>query len=775
MNEIYIAHKDNNRVQTVSEHLENTATFASMYACKLDLKITGEIMGLIHDLGKYSDEFQARILYKIGKPDHATYGANYLYKLIDSDTTPNMRILIEIICLCSISHHGGLIDVIESNGKNKFFDRLLKLDSEYKSLENRGSEILNRVRLLICSDEFKTECEIIRNQMKSISSGKNNEEILFLDSLLIKFLYSCLIDADRTDTINFHDGINKPVKQYDWGVIVNALDNNNKKFDKNELNRVRNEIYTICASKGSTEKGLFKFSVPTGGGKTLSSFRFAAEHARVNNMKRIIYVVPYLSIIEQNVNVIKNILQNNNLDTDILIESHSNLIYSEYEDTTTSFNLTTNWNGQIIFTTMVTFLESVFCGGTQGIRRFHNMADSVIIFDEIQQLPIKTIHMTNMLIVFLNQLCNSSVLLCSATQPLLDKVYNKNRCLTGVEDIIKSKYDILRRVVIEDSTRECGYDYNQIADFALDKLINTDNILIIVNTKRSASELYKILSKTYNNKIYYLTTNLCPEHRSDIIQDMKRSLKGKEKLICISTPLIEAGVDIDFNCVIRFTAGFDSIIQASGRCNREGKLTEGYVYVLNCNCEAIHSLTDIKKGQMCTIRILQTMKRGLFTSKDFLSEEVINKYYEYYFYERDNEMSYNIFAKRCNSDTNLFELMSTNRSAVREYENTTGYKYSNRIRQAFKTVGYNFKVIDDYQIGVLVPYGDGKNLIDNLYKMRKSEILRQAQRYTVNIFKSKLEKCVNIEFNKDIGIYILNNNYYSSILGMTDDTIESDI
>jgi len=782
MDKKYIAHKENEKEQSIEAHLNNTGSYAKDFTRKINFEKCGEIMGLIHDLGKYSDGFQARISEDAEKTDHSTFGAKYLYELFGkyfgkNKTDAGIKTIFEMMCLSAMFHHGGLADVVETEGINNFNRRINKKyeDAEYKLLEERGTEIINQVIELVVSDSFKIECVAIKEKLKIFTDDKNkdkDEAILFFDSLLIKYIYSCLIDADRIDTAEFYEGKFPSAPFENWEKIINALETNNKKFEVNDLNKIRNEIFNNCAEYGKKEKGFFKLAVPTGGGKTLSSFRFALEHAKTYEMERVIYIVPYISIIEQNAETIRKILIDNDINSDILIESHSNLDIAEdkyqyYQ----YYNLTDNWSGQIIFTTMVGFLESVFGGGTKNIRRFHNMANAVIIFDEIQSLPVKAIHMANMLMKFLYNICGSSIVLCSATQPLLDKIYSEHRRLPEPENIINKTYPSLERVEIIDATTALGYDYTQAAEFALNKLENADSMLIVVNTRKSALTLYKLIKEYQPDiDIYYLSTNLCPEHRSQFIKKIKAKLKTNQKVICVSTQLIEAGVDIDFNCVIRFTAGLDSIIQSAGRCNREGKssTSKGKVYIINCNCESVEKLYDIKKGQECTERVLWAMK-DKFADKNLLSDEAIDQYYQYYFHERNNEMSYNILAKECGVDTNLFELMSTNSAAVSEYTRCEKLpKYNMRIRQAFKTAGDNFKIIEDNQIGVIVPYGEGANIINNLSKMTKREILRKAQRYTVNIFRNRLDNGF-AHYNEEAGVYTLSHSHYDENLGVTEE------
>jgi CRISPR-associated endonuclease/helicase Cas3 len=337
----YLAHKKENKEQSVEEHLNAVSEYAKEFAGRINLKKCGEIGGLIHDMGKYSDEFQARITQGANITDHATFGAKYLYDLFEKCFTVNkenmaIRTIFEMICLASMSHHGGLIDVVEIGGVNNFTRRLNKIEeTQCKLLEERSGEIKNKLAESINSEAFKSECKNIREKLKIFTGEKSadkDEAVLFFDALLIKYIYSCLIDADRIDTAEFYDGKFPPAPVEKWDKIIEASDSKNKNFEINEINKIRGEIFDTCVEYGKKEKGFYKLAVPTGGGKTLSSFRFAAEHAKTHKLDRIIYIVPYISIIEQNAEVIKDMLVKNGINGDILIESHSNLTIDKDKD-----------------------------------------------------------------------------------------------------------------------------------------------------------------------------------------------------------------------------------------------------------------------------------------------------------------------------------------------------------------------------------------------------------------------------------------------------------
>lgn len=767
MKEKYLAHKDieTGKEQTLCEHLTEASQLAKKFASKIGMEKCGELLGLIHDIGKYSDEFQSRINGEDIECDHATAGAQLLNNLCKMDVKNITKVAHQMMCVSTMSHHGGLIDVIDQDGVNNYLRRLTK---KVDNIYDRADEILLKASEILNGTQFVLECESAINNLNIFLDLDKQEELRFFESLLIKYIYSCLIDADRLNTIEFSQG-KLEYPSVSWNKIIKAIDSKVMEFADNSLNKVRNKIYNNCVQIGKEGKGFFKLTVPTGGGKTLASLRFATEHASKNNMDRIIYVLPYISIIEQNADVIRKVLVKNDIDENILVESHSNIASDDLN--ILHYGLTSNWSGQIIFTTMVQFLESVFAGGTQGIRRMHNMANTIIIFDEIQSMPIKCVHMANMLMQFLVNSCNSSIVLCSATQPLLDELNNTNRSLPKAKDIISERYQLLERVQVIDKTIANGYDNYEIMELLMKEFDFCNSVLVVVNTRNCARELYDI---AINNsfKVYYLSTNLCAEHRATVVKEIKLSLLNKEKILCISTQLIEAGVDIDFECVFRYIAGLDSIIQVAGRCNREGRLIDeegkkrnGNVYIINSNKENIDKLADIYIGQEVTRRILNEIKKGDHAGK-ILSDSAIKQYYKYYFYQRQNEMAYNISANKCGVDTNIFELMSTNNAATKSYVDIAKSNYKYRIRQAFKTAGNNFRVVDNNQIGVIVPYLLGKELINRLDVMLSGEILRKAQRYTVNVFSNQIEKYGNaIKLSKS-GVYYLDDMYYHETLGI---------
>ncbi len=697
--ETYTAHKrkSDKQEQTIEQHLWGTAAKAMSFASKIDLPITGCILGLLHDIGKYSEDFQKRINENGEKCDHSTAAAIFLNSFYQSETDDFVKTMLKAMMLASLGHHGGLMDVFSAE-KDNLTERLSKLRL-LNQVKGRARCILEEAGLLLSSPKFNSEAknaiQSIVNNIKTYTN-KDSDIIYFELSLLVKFLHSCLIDADRLDTIKFEYG-EEIIPKENWDEIERALDKKIASFPKNHLSEIRNEIYSLCAEKGSEKSKLNSLKVQTGGGKTLSSFKFALKNAAAGK-HRIIYVLPFISIIEQNAEVIRKVLSENNLNPDILEESHSSVVtdddYTDYdfveEEKAKTYRLQSNWERQIVFTTMVGFLESVFGDGTQRIRRFHNLSHSVIIFDEIQSLPLKCTCMFNLLVRFLTEECNSTIVLCSATQPLLHKIgdsfendsshsYKKFQ-LKAPEQIVDKFYPLLERTELIFDKHGCTYE--QISEKIISSLDEVNNILVVVNTKKSANVLYSLLEKR-KLKLYYLSTNLCPQHRADVIYAIKKSIADKEKFVCVSTQLIESGVDVDFERAFRFLAGIDSIIQTAGRCNREGNLKDdkgipikGKVFIVDCREESLANLEEIRKNKALTL--------STFYDKNYIDDSSANNYYiRKYYSEAAVSQTLKFPVSLRFIDTTLVDLLSSNMKVAQNRQT--------ELSQSFKSAAENLK------------------------------------------------------------------------------------
>lgn len=810
--------------QLVSDHLTETAVLCSRFCAKIALPTSGILLGLLHDIGKYSDAFQKFIHAATGlngeqaqkdaenmaahERDHATAGAQYLWRQLAKESPATKKIHIQALCAALISHHSraGILDFIDLKGASPFLTRIKKPDHQSHlsdSLSKADNTVMARINEAIAHLEKHQEG---KHRISAIHKQLGADLFPFHMALYARFLFSCLLDADRINTIDFEDPskgqMRNLVSPPDWIALLERFEKHIKKFSSDtRINGIRASLSEECRKASDRTERILTLPVPTGGGKTLASLRFALHRAVAGNIHpvdRIIYILPYTTIIEQNAEEVRQILGET-----AVLEHHSNL--SDEQDTKSNRVLSENWDAPVVFTTMVQFLDALYSSGTKAARRMHQMANAILIFDEIQCLPIKTVHLFNNAINFLTTQANTTAVLCTATMPLLERVSRKFGHLRIAENssIIsnrKSLSEQLRRTQIIDSTRTEKWSFDDIVAFTLQQQEEHQSLLIVCNTKDSARRLFDLIKAATHHPVVHLSTNMCPAHRQQKILYIRNRIDPKLPLplICVSTQLIEAGVDLDFGCVIRSLAGLDSIIQAAGRCNRHGHHKElKPVYVLNFAEESIPAaLAEIKAGQEVTERVFREYRNSPDRFDDsLLSEEAMTLFYEYYFYKRASLMTYEIKAKpkpehqktEVSQDTNLIDLLGENgksRTECKERGADKSLLEMLQLHQAHSTAAEAFRVIDAPTQGILVPYRseivDGSELISKLADSYSNDALplpakiklhKQAQKFTVNAFPhiiQKLSECHAIsEIHPGSGIYELAPAHYSEDYGIT--------
>ncbi|MBN1983696.1 MAG: CRISPR-associated helicase Cas3' [Chitinivibrionales bacterium] len=541
-----------------------------------------------------------------------------------------------------------------------------------------------------------------------------------------------------------------------------------------------------CWQASARNKGIFTLTVPTGGGKTLASLRFALSHAERHNLDRIIYIIPFTTIIDQNAEVIREILETVPEEKgEMVLEHHSNI--GAEKQTWKEKILSENWDAPVVLTTMVQFFEAFFGGGTRGARRMHQLARSVIIFDEIQTLPVKCVHMFCNAVNFLVNQCGSSVVLCTATQPLLGDVDASKGALAlsseneMVKDV-KRLFSDLKRVNVVDWRKPQGRTDDEIAELAHEEVRKTGSCLVVVNTKLSARNVFTAIeSKTHGTdvKCFHLSTAMCPAHRKEQLKDIVDRIKPENNLptLCVSTQLIEAGVDVDFGSAIRFVAGLDSIAQTAGRCNRNKRRDIGNVYIVNPSEEKIERLKDISIGKEKTERVLNDFQDDPTTYRDDpIGPELLKWYYQNYFFDRKTDMDYAVTVKEAGRTDTLLNLLSTNQLTVHAYKNAFREFPQIDLRQSFMTAGQIFRSIDAPTQSVIVQYGDeGKNLVAELcgaFDLEKQfELLRKAQQFSVNLFPNEFQKLSErgalCPIQKDTDLFFLDSKYYDDRFGIS--------
>lgn len=685
----YIAHikKDDNgyQIQTIDEHINGTATLASTFAVKFQNAQWGHLLGLWHDLGKYSDEFQDYIKVnsgyqngdKIGKTDHSSAGAILAKELLPQMWPP--------LAYCIAGHHAGLHNWLPEIGiSSDLSDRLKKL------------EFLDKIRTRI-PKEF-TEME-----KPNPPIGIQPEQM----HLWIRILFSCLVDADYLDTERFMnpESFAKRGRYNTLKELKVLFDNHMKKLSQTApatyINRIRDNVLKQCIQSGEKSPGFFSITVPTGGGKTLSSMAWALEHSAKFNKSRIVFAIPYTSIITQTVQVYRDIFGDANV-----IEHHSNI--DEEANSQDRKLATENWDAPIVVTTNVQLFESLFANKTSRCRKLHNLSNSIIILDEAQMLPPEFLRPILLVLKGLEENFGVSVLFSTATQPALSGTIGSGQnSFKGIEtntvrelipDFLQLTND-LKRVHVQMPVNTNQFtEWNVIAD----ELKAFDQVLCIVNTRRDCRELYKLMPEG----TIHLSRMMCSGHIMDTIAEIKQRLRKGEPVTVISTQLIEAGVDVDFPVVYRALAGLDSVAQSAGRCNREGDLNhEGKLGLTKVFCTVKGTPPGLMRKGADTLKELLHLHNG----KDFLDPIMFQQYFSLFY-----------------SKVQSFDKPKIEDLLVKD---------ATQMKLQFATAARDFRLIDDKGAqSILVEYKDGADLI-NLLKRKGQEtwLMRKLQRYAVSV------------------------------------------
>ena len=822
MSSRYIAHvrKSDGQPQSLQTHLTETAEIAKFLASKLDLDQAGELLGLMHDFGKYSRKFQKYIHDETGlfnpdlddeestpngsKVDHSTAGAQWVYRELRKFGAAQGigELFGQMLGLCIASHHGeGLIDCLDGEGNPKWIERFNKTDELTHLAEceqNADEDVLQKAKELAGENLIRSLLNAVKPILSDQATNNKIKEIYL--GCLTRFLFSCLIDADRINSSDFEREAQKEVRRLtekpDWQSAIDKLEAKLAGFENRPaeeikpIDEIRRKISDDCLKRAADSQGIYTLTVPTGGGKTLASLRYALHHAQKHNLDRIIYIIPYTSIIDQNAQAVREILGE-----DWVLEHHSNLEPEKqnWQDKL----LSENWDKPIVFTTMVQFLDAWFGGGTRGARHIHPMTNAVLIFDEIQTLPVKCVHLFCNVLNWLTAFGKSTAVLCTATQPLLGESGLQNfpegkresiaahgllkqpahAEIMGTDEQREELYQKLSRVEIRFNEKAGGWNVQEAGVFLLEQFQTTPSCLFIVNTKKWAQELYQYCQRQNvpPEALFHLSTNQCAAHRKAIFDTIKARLENKQPVICISTQLIEAGVDISMACVIRALGGLDSIAQAAGRCNRHGeKEGKGQVWVLNLQEQDFtRILPDIQAGKTHAERVFRD-----FAGQDILQPAAMERYFEYYFYQRSDEMSYSV---KNSATGSLLDWLSDNALNPYGEKNNKRSKPLPLLMQSFKSAGRAFQAIDAPTHAVIVPYGEGAELIAKLCgewdPKEMYDAKKKAQRYSVNVFPNvwdKLQKENALhETIEGSGIYYLQERYYNDEFGLSlDETSE---
>jgi CRISPR-associated endonuclease/helicase Cas3 len=704
-------------------HLNKVATLASKFAAEMfpadsdreTARQWGFLAGLWHDLGKFSEEFQTylkkasdihcdEVLEKI---DHTTAGAQLAV---------SKHPLGHCLATAIAGHHTGLLDA-RHESKACLIRRLTK---EIKSVKLAPLEIT----------DFQ-----LSEPPSFITPTSSALTLAFFQ----RMLFSCLVDADFLATEAFmneeQSGSRPQVKEQIFEDALHLLEVKIASFGTpvDMVNKARATVVEDCLSAANAPAGLFSLTVPTGGGKTLSSFAFALKHAIKHGHKRIIYVIPFTSIIEQNAAIFSDLLAE--LGDDIVLEHHSNL--SPKKETTRTRLATENWDAPIVVTTAVQFYESLFAAKTSRNRKLHNIANSVVILDEAQALPVQYLNPCLRSLEQLSSHYHTTTVLCTATQPAVNKSEQFDIGLEHITEIIRDTFSLFA------SLKRVNVHYRETLDdqTIINELSAAEQALCIVNTRKHAQVLYQLLPESGEN--YHLSALMCPEHRLQILATVRQRLDDGLATRLISTQLIEAGVDIDFPTVYRSMAGLDSISQAAGRCNRNGKQPSGQVHVFHSE----HTASEIYFRETANVghEILDLY------SDDPLSTAAVNAYFDKYYYQQKSKWD----AKDIMADFSI----------VRDAKLPLLFQY--------KTAADKFKLIENNQIPIIVPWDEtAKELCEQLRNPSiplHRRLFRSLQRYTVQIYENQFWKNHHqFETLRDGEFYVLicPETHYSDTFGL---------
>ena len=628
--------------------------------------------------------------------DHSTPGAKWA-----AERLAPPKWFGKLIAYCVAGHHSGL-----PNGKE---------GGEESCLERRLAR--SHIGEGYLAVELPPSLEMPSIERPPVSAGRRG----FSAAFFTRMLYSCLVDADFLDTEAFFDpqNLSKRGRGPALAELPPLLDKHLTDIatsaEPTDVNRLRARILAECQAAAHQSPGLFSLTVPTGGGKTLSSMAFALRHSLMNGFRRIIYVIPYTSIIEQTARVFRDVFG-----SEAVLEHHSNFVREndQADDESEEYRrlAAENWDAPIIVTTNVQFFESFFANRSSKTRKLHNIAESVVILDEAQMLPVPLLKPTLEAIRELVSHYRASVVLCTATQPALSKSDEFKSGLEGVREIITEPLALEKAFKRVNETR-----LGTVSDSEIILLMKkNERCLCIVNTKKHARELFQSLEG--EEGIFHLSAAMCPVHRSRVLGSprnpepgsIRQRLREGKPCRVISTQLVEAGVDLDFPVVIRAMAGVDSLVQAAGRCNREGKITNGgrlYVFTPEAGLPSGYFRQNAQIADL----VLGDHKGRI------LDSETVHAYFSELYWLKDQGGGLD-----ASGIMSLFEPAAISGDFP------------------FKTVAQLYRLIPDAQIPAVVPLNDdARRLCEALrWNTAPGGLLRQLQPYTVQVYPGVLARLI---------------------------------
>lgn len=722
--------------QSLHDHLKGVSQLAGDFASCFDSEAWAQLLGQLHDIGKSSADFQQRLCGSPHKVDHSTAGVQYLHQ--QWSTNPSGKadlvgaMLARLAGYALAGHHGGL--------------------------PNAGATALDSgtltARLNKHIPSYTTAMDIPSPPPlpPALLANIRKDELPFALAFWVRMLFSCLVDADFLDTERFCSPETAFLRQ-----IPPSLSELNTRLHRELVSKgflveapitldalhvscgcaerkapiilSRKAILQWCLDAAEQDKGFFSLTVPTGGGKTLSSLAFALKHAVTHGQKRIILVVPYTSIIEQNAQEFRDVLG-----TDVVLEHHCSYVHPDLEDTSDTeseaakaYRLSTeNWDASVIVTTAVQFFESLFAKGVSTCRKLHNISNAVVILDEAQMLPLHLLSPTVAALKELVRVYGVSVVLCSATQPALSKAAYFPLGLTHVREIVPAQalsplFHLYNRV------RVSRHGAMPLADLA-QHLTSQKQVLCIVNARRRAYDLFTLLDDGAN--VFHLSSLMTPAHRTLVLHTIRKRLMAGQTCRLISTSLVECGVNISFPCVWREETGLDAIAQAAGRCNRHGEFSEGHVHVFQAEEGFSRMQADLQ-------RRAAVFRRCEHHANLFAPESV-----QHYF----SELYAEAFAAHLLDEKNILALHS-----------------STEARFPFADIAHSYRIIDNNMAPVIIESEESAQWLQPLRHATHVPVtaLRNLQRHTVSVYAHELRQLM-----EDGRVTLLNERFYVLSGGM---------
>ena len=706
--------------EPLQRHLDDVSALAAEFCDAFGAAAWGKLAGAWHDLGKYSEEFQQYLLSFVrpedageehsapGRVDHSTFGARRAAEVIGGHKG-------QLLAFCIAGHHAGLPNALPSDAGQERSTLDFRLNA-------RKCEI---PKVHLPASEAVWPAITLPFQPSGADKG-------FQIAFFTRMLFSALIDADRLATEAFCDPALSAERSRDTPPLADLaaeldayLLQKQAAADPTPVNRLRARVLADCVAAATLSLGFFSLEVPTGGGKTLSSLSFALHHSLAHRLRRVVFAVPFTTIIEQTADEYRKAL--GPLAERAIIEHHSNI--DPKNDTRQNKLAAENWDAPIIVTTNVQLYESLFASSPSHCRKLHRLARSVIVLDEAQTIPVDLLHPTLLALRELVAHYACTVVLCTATQPALQRRDDFPIGIDGVRQIVPNSsltFSRLNRVSIINLGK-------QTDDELADRLAAESAALCVVNTRPHASRLYDALAEQVpHDSRFHLSTLMCAQHRRDVLATVRARLRQGLPCRLVSTQLVEAGVDIDFPSVYRAPAGFDSIAQAAGRCNREGRLELGRLFLFDTQEPPPH-------GPLRSAAQVGRELAPLFD--DPLAPNAIEAYFRHLYWSQEHRWDHCEVLPQFDADLGDPRL----------------------LRLQFRDAAARYRIIRDDQIPVLVPYDKGARAIrDRLLQGSPADfrLLRETQKYLVGVRKDMLDKLIerNLVLNCDSensGLWIL--------------------